>query len=156
MPEPRKAVRTKFLEAIAAQHTNEKLVEDFTYSTSKAQADPLLTKSVSIYFASGSSELDANTRHTLDGFAQRVVAVFQNAYVRVEGNTDSTGVRAANVELSHKRAQAVVDYLVQRHRFAPARFVAVGNGPDRPVADNKTDTGREWNRRTDFRGVPNY
>ncbi len=155
VPEPRKAVRTKFLESVASSHAGEKLVEDFTYTADKAQADALLTKSISIYFASGSSELDPNTRRTLDGFAQRVIAVFQNAYVRVEGNTDSSGARAANVDLSRKRAQSVVDYLVQRHGFDRGRFVAVGNGPDRPVADNKTEAGREWNRRTDFRVVPN-
>jgi len=84
------------------------------------------------------------------------VGVFQNAYLRVEGNTDSVGKRPANRALSEKRAQAVVDYLVGRFRFDRARFVAVGNGPDRPVADNKTAEGREWNRRTDFRIVPNY
>ena len=38
---------------------------------------------------------------------------------------------------------------------ARSRFVAVGNGPDKPVGDNKTADGREQNRRTDFQIIPN-
>ena len=96
------------------------------------------------------------SREAMQGFAEQLVGIFQNAYVRVEGNTDSVGSRATNKALSEKRARAVVSYLTSRHRFDPARFVAVGNGPDRPVADNKSTQGRDWNRRTDFRIVPNY
>ena len=50
---------------------------------------------------------------------------------------------------------AVIDYLVQRHKFEPTRFIAVGNGPDKPVGDNKTDEGRELNRRTEFKLIAN-
>lgn len=156
VPDPKKVVRTKFLEAIAGDYRDERVVEEFKFTPAKAEAGALFTKSLSIYFDSGSADLDANARRVLDGFAGQVVGVFQNAYVRVEGNTDNVGSRATNRALSGKRAQAVVDYLVQRHRFDPSRFVAVGNGPDRPVADNKSAQGREYNRRTDFRIVPNY
>jgi len=156
IPDARKAVRTKFLETVAPQHAGEKVVEEFEFKTAKAKGDALLSKSMSIYFPSGSAELDANARRIVDDFANRTVGVFQNAYVRVEGNTDSVGNRKLNTALSKRRADTVVDYLVSRHRFDAARFVAAGNGPDRPVADNKTDQGRELNRRTDFRVVPNY
>jgi NitT/TauT family transport system substrate-binding protein len=154
-PSPRKALRTKVLEVVAKEHAGEKVQEDFTFSGQGAKGEALLSKSMSIYFATGSAELDPNARKVVDGFVDRVVGVFQNAYIRVEGNTDNVGGHAANVKLSQRRAQAVVDYLVTRHRFDVARFVAVGNGPDRPVSDNKTAQGREWNRRTDFRVVPN-
>jgi NitT/TauT family transport system substrate-binding protein len=156
IPNPRKAVRTKVLEAIAKDYAGEKVQEDFTFSKQgAAKGEALLSKSMSIYFDTGSAELDPNARKVVDSFVERVVGVFQNAYLRVEGNTDNVGSRSANVKLSQQRAQSVVDYLVSRHRFDPARFVAVGNGPDRPVSDNKSSQGREWNRRTDFRVVPN-
>ncbi len=154
IPNASKAVRTKVLEAIAKDYAGEKVQEDFTFTGQRAQGQALLSKSMSIYFDTGSAELDPNARKVVDGFVEKVVGVFQNAYLRVEGNTDNVGNRGANVRLSQQRAQTVVDYLVSRHRFNPARFVAVGNGPDRPVADNKTSQGREWNRRTDFRVVP--
>jgi len=155
-PDPRQALRTSFLEALAPEHKTETVVENFRFDAAKGRGEALLSKSVSIYFASGSAELDPNARRIVDGFAEQSVGVFQNAYVRVEGNTDSVGSRGANKALSEKRARAVVAYLVGRHRFESGRFVAVGNGPDRPVADNKTPQGRDWNRRTDFRIVPNY
>jgi NitT/TauT family transport system substrate-binding protein len=84
-----------------------------------------------------------------------MLAEFGNAYVRVEGNTDNVGSRTANVALSKKRAAALVDYLVTQHGLDRARFVAVGNGPDKPVGDNSTEAGREINRRTEFAIIPN-
>lgn len=155
-PEPKAVVITKYLEQLAPAYADQRVEESFKFDAPKEDAQAVLSKSASIYFGSGSSELDANARKVVDGFAEEIVGIFQNSFIRVEGNTDSTGNRKANVELSKKRAQAVVEYIVSRHRFAQERFVAVGNGPDRPVGDNKTDEGREWNRRTDFRVVPNY
>ncbi len=73
----------------------------------------------------------------------------QNAYVRVEGNTDDLGRRSDNLELSKKRAQSVFDFLVTRHRLDRERFAVVGNGAEKLVGD-KTPQGRERNRRTDF------
>jgi NitT/TauT family transport system substrate-binding protein len=151
--DPRRVKWTKALEALAPQHRDEKVVESFKF-TAAPQAPALISKSVSIYFATGQSTLDPNAKRILDDFAN-TLAVFQNAYVRVEGNTDNVGARPANVALSKSRAQAVVDYLVERHRFEAARFLAVGNGPDAPVADNRTPEGRELNRRTDFKLVKN-
>lgn len=156
VPNPKDVLRLGFLDGLKSKYTDEKVVEDWKFDKTKAESPALLSKSVSIYFPSGSAELDANTRRIMDKFAEQMIGVFQNAYIRVEGNTDAQGPRKSNVELSLKRAQAVVDYMVARHRFDANRFVAVGNGPDRPVGDNKTAEGREWNRRTDFRVVPNY
>lgn len=156
IPEPRQFVRTSFLEQLAPDHMRDKVVEDFHFDPVKGRGEALLSKSVSIYFDTGQAELDANARKIIDQFAADMVGVFQNAYVRVEGNTDSVGARGANRALSERRAHAVVDYLVARTRFDKARFVAVGNGSERPVSDNRTAQGRELNRRTDFRVVPNY
>lgn len=149
--EPGRAKWLKALETLTGKHKDEKVVESFRFNAAPARTTPsLLTKSISIYFPSGKSELDPNSRRILDGFAD-TLSVFQNAYVQVEGNTDNTGNRAANVKLSQARAQSVVSYLVDRHRFERARFIAIGNGPDAPVADNASEQGRELNRRTDFK-----
>jgi NitT/TauT family transport system substrate-binding protein len=144
----------KALESIAHDHSSEKVIEKFKFSAPKQGATPLLTKSVSIYFASGSDKLDPNARRLLDGFAD-LLAQFGNAYVRVEGNTDSVGNRGKNVELSKRRARALVDYLSAQFGFDRGRFEAVGNGPDKPVGDNATEAGRDMNRRTDFQIIPN-
>ena len=145
----------KALEAAQPGHRDEQVVEAYHFEGGpKAGVDPLLTKSVSIYFASGDAALGPNARQLIDGFAE-TLAEFGNAYVRVEGNTDSTGGRAAHVALSQRRAAALVDYLVTQHGLDRARFRAVGNGPDKPVGNNATETGREANRRTDFAIIPN-
>jgi len=144
----------KALEALSGTHAGERVVENFKFSPTEATEVPLLTKSISIYFPVGSDKLDPNTRRLVDDFAE-TLAEFGNAYVRVEGNTDNTGALASNVDLSRRRANALVEYLVRQHGFDRARFVAVGNGPNKPIGDNRTEEGREMNRRTDFQIIPN-
>jgi NitT/TauT family transport system substrate-binding protein len=145
----------KALESMSKEFAQEQVVEKFAFTGGpKTETAPLLTKSVSVYFPTGVDRLDANAKKVVDGFAE-VVAQFGNAYVRVEGNTDNEGARDPNVQLSKRRAQALVDYLVTKHGFDRGRFVAVGNGPDKPVGDNATVAGKEQNRRTDFQIIPN-
>ena len=60
------------------------------------------------------------------------------------------GAADKNRTLSQRRAQAVVDYLVSKGANA-ANLSAKGYGPDQPVADNKTASGRAANRRVELR-----
>ncbi len=69
--------------------------------------------------------------------------------VRIEGHTDSIGGEIPNKNLSQKRAEAVMAYLVSKG-IAPDRLEAVGHGSTRPMASNKTEKGRSRNRRTEF------
>lgn len=69
--------------------------------------------------------------------------------VRVEGHTDWIGSDAYNQGLSQRRAQSVVNYLVQ-HGISRDRLIPVGYGETRPIADNNTTEGRAKNRRTEF------
>jgi OOP family OmpA-OmpF porin len=72
--------------------------------------------------------------------------------VEVIGHTDNAGSRAGNLSLSQARAEAVKAYVVERG--VKADMVAVsGEGPDRPVADNRTPEGRARNRRIEFKVV---
>lgn len=65
---------------------------------------------------------------------------------KIEGHTDNTGSNQLNKNLSIQRAQAVFDYLV-KSGIKPERLSVYGYGPDYPVADNSTETGRALNRR---------
>lgn len=67
----------------------------------------------------------------------------------VKGHTDAMGELATNKVLSQKRAQAVVDYLVQQG-VDPAQLQAIGYGAEQPVADNATPEGQFKNRRIEF------
>ena len=66
---------------------------------------------------------------------------YENTVVDIDGNTDSTGSRAYNIELSHARADEVKKYLIQKYGFPSARIRTAGNGPDRPI-DNNYHAGR--------------
>ena len=74
---------------------------------------------------------------------------FSNVRIRVEGNTDNTGNYDTNIALSKKRAQAVVDYLVNEYGMDRNRFIVVGNGPKKAIADNVNGPNEKY-RRTDF------
>jgi len=69
--------------------------------------------------------------------------------VSVEGHTDNVGSRAYNLDLSKRRAQAVVDYLISKGIDA-GRLESEGFGFDKPVAPNDSPLGRAKNRRTEF------
>ncbi len=156
---PQQTVDTRFLEGAAeyfpgATTTAEAKPEfEFKAPAPRASTAPILTKTVSIYFPSGSSVLDENAKAVLDTQVVDLAATFGSAYLRVSGNTDNVGSRDTNVRLSRARADAVAQYLMTKG-FERNKFDVVGNGPDKPVADNDTDSGRAKNRRTDFEVVP--
>ena len=72
---------------------------------------------------------------------------FEDVQVDVEGHTDSIGPEDYNQQLSQRRAQAVVDYLVNEHGIAASRLEPKGYGESQPVASNDTAEGRAENRR---------
>jgi outer membrane protein OmpA-like peptidoglycan-associated protein len=69
--------------------------------------------------------------------------------VRIEGHTDDRGSDTYNQRLSEKRANAILRFLV-KNGIAPERLEAVGFGEAKPIDANKTEDGRERNRRVDF------
>ena len=72
---------------------------------------------------------------------------FDEVDVSIDGYTDSVGPDDYNQQLSQRRAQAVVDMLVNTYGIAPSRLKAVGYGEANPVASNDTAEGRAENRR---------
>lgn len=111
------------------------------------------SKEVSISFRSGEYQLDDNSKYIIDKEFAELAKVFDNARIRIEGNTDNVGNAQANKTLSYKRAKAVADYLKQQYNMPENRFVVVGNGSEKPVADNNSDAGKAKNRRTDFQFI---
>ncbi len=70
------------------------------------------------------------------------------------GHTDSRGTDAYNQALSERRAATVKEYLVSKG-IPASKITTIGKGESQPVATNKTDEGRQKNRRVDieFKGV---
>jgi OOP family OmpA-OmpF porin len=101
-----------------------------------------------ISFGSGSGKISKQSYAVLD----RVVKLLnENPGLRVLiiGHTDNVGPRKKNVELSHARAESVKAYLVSKG-IAADRLDAEGRGPDQPLEDNDTKSGRAANRRIEF------
>jgi OmpA-OmpF porin, OOP family len=70
--------------------------------------------------------------------------------VEISGHTDNSGLPAYNKQLSERRAHAVYTYLIN-HGMDAKRLTTKGYGAERPVADNTTDTGKQKNRRIEFK-----
>ena len=111
------------------------------------------SKVVSLTFPTAGYILDDDAQTLIDREVSSLAQAFAGARIRVEGNTDNVGNPAANKALSFKRAQAVVNYLIREYKFDKNKFIIVGNGPDKPVADNSTEEGKQANRRTDFQFI---
>ncbi len=79
-----------------------------------------------------------------------------NPFLRVEigGHTDWIASDSYNIELSHRRANAVRNYLI-KHGVSPSRLIAKGYGESMPIASNKTDEGRALNRRIELKILRN-
>jgi OmpA-OmpF porin, OOP family len=69
--------------------------------------------------------------------------------IEVVGHTDHMGEDAYNLDLSKRRAGAVVKFL-KDNGIAASRLKFRGEGEKTPVATNETDEGRQLNRRVEF------
>jgi outer membrane protein OmpA-like peptidoglycan-associated protein len=102
-----------------------------------------------ILFDFGADRLRPESRVLL----QRVAKVVRRGVggSRVVGHTDAIGPAAFNLTLSRERARVVRSYLVRPGRIAPKRLHAIGRGEVRPLASNRTERGRQLNRRVVIR-----
>ena len=72
--------------------------------------------------------------------------------IELSAHTDAQGSDDYNLQLSQKRAESVVNYLISKG-IEPGRLIAKGYGEQMPVADNGTEEGRAENRRVEMRIV---
>ncbi len=80
-------------------------------------------------------------------------AYFQNnpqVTAEIYGHADSVGPSTYNMNLSQKRAQAVVNYSTAKG-VSSSRLTAKGFGESQPVAPNSTSDGRQKNRRVELK-----
>lgn len=75
--------------------------------------------------------------------------------IEISGHTDNKGTSEYNKTLSKNRAEAVYNYFVTNGIKAD-RMKWVGYGFDLPIASNKTDEGRQKNRRTEIKITSRY
>lgn len=101
-----------------------------------------------IAFPVGSAEIPAGQAGLLDK-VRSVIEIFPDPELTIEGHTDNTGSRQANLRLSRRRAEAVARRLEADLGRPEGTIATEGFGPDRPLALNDTAEGRARNRRID-------
>jgi outer membrane protein OmpA-like peptidoglycan-associated protein len=101
-----------------------------------------------VHFRTDSDELTAESLAILDGVSATLTEHPQ-IRVTVAGHTDSDADEAYNKDLSLRRAQSVVNYLVAQG-VNPENLTAMGYGEEQPIADNSTEEGKAQNRRVEL------
>jgi OmpA-OmpF porin, OOP family len=117
--------------------------------------DPI--KTVTVYFKTGSSVLGPQAKAAIDEARAWVKTQNTKGWVMaVIGYADSTGNSARNIDLSERRANAVIYYIVSKYKMPLNRLVQpFGYGQLEPVAENTTKEGRAKNRRVEIRLMVN-
>src|SRR5687768_3276268 len=108
-----------------------------------------------IYYNFNRAEIRDDAAKELDKLVQLLI---DNPEIKIElgSHTDSVDSESFNINLSQRRAESAVKYIVQ-NGIAPDRLVAKGYGESKPIARNTnpdgTDNpvGRQKNRRTEFK-----
>lgn len=101
-----------------------------------------------ILFDYGSSVLRSDAYKSLDIISKMML---KNPEIKIElaGHSDNNGTEKGNQKQSEERAQSAMGYLLSKG-INKNRIETKGYGQKTPVADNKTDYGRQLNRRVDI------
>lgn len=113
--------------------------------------DPI--KTITVNFKVGSATLGPQAKGTIDEAAKWVKTQNTKGWVMaVIGYADTTGNSQRNIDLSERRANAVIYYIVSKYKMPLNRLVQpFGYGQLEPVAENTTKAGRAKNRRVEIR-----
>lgn len=101
-----------------------------------------------VLFSTGKSDLKSGATANLNKLVA-FLKQYPERSVIIEGHTDSTGSDEINQKLSEQRANAVKAFLVSGG-IEETRISTAGKGKADPVADNKTASGRQQNRRVEI------
>jgi outer membrane protein OmpA-like peptidoglycan-associated protein len=102
-----------------------------------------------IHFEIDSAEISSESDDLIEEIAQVMNDNPHVRKVRIEGHTDNQGAAPYNLDLSRRRANAVMQALVQ-NGVEQGRLESEGYGLTRPVETNDTAAGRAANRRVEF------
>jgi outer membrane protein OmpA-like peptidoglycan-associated protein len=101
-----------------------------------------------IYFNTDSDSLLQGSKYELDRLI-KIMNEHKGMVIEVSAHTDNVASKKYNIDLSSRRAQSVANYLIVQG-VDKKRFLVKGYGESQPIADNKTEAGRQKNRRVEF------
>ncbi|MFN8244705.1 MAG: OmpA family protein [Ferruginibacter sp.] len=102
-----------------------------------------------ILFDQGKADIKPESKATLDKLVAFLITN-RTAEIELSGHTSSEGERNYNKSLSYQRVKACKEYIVSKG-VGEDRIIAIGFGPDRPVAPNNSEANRAKNRRVEMR-----
>jgi outer membrane protein OmpA-like peptidoglycan-associated protein len=102
-----------------------------------------------IYFDFDKAEIKPESKPTIEEIA-KFLKEHPEIKLYIVGHTDNVGKLEYNMELSKKRAEAVIKELVEKYGIQRERLMGFGVGPLAPVASNSTEEGRAKNRRVEL------
>lgn len=133
-----------------------KLVDFSTETAAKSRCPSLAPPALGcgsilhgINFAYNSAEIQKDSE-TLLAQLYASLKADKHAKIAIEGHTSSEGSEAYNLDLSKRRAEAVVADLVRRG-LKKDRVSAIGRGESSPIASNADEAGRSLNRRVEVK-----
>jgi OOP family OmpA-OmpF porin len=153
-----KAAQGANQEAVTAHQTADKGVSLAT--TDQQQIENIdnyeQVKTATVLFRFNRANLTDDDKQQLDSLAQ-TFSTLKHYAIEVKGFTDKTGSQQYNLELSQRRADAVVRYLTENSKVPLVKIHVLGFGEDEPAAANDTSAGRKENRRVEIRVMaPNF
>lgn len=114
---------------------------------------PVQKITLNIKYKTGSYEADPLSKEILDELVKTMMA-YTGTKIQINGFTDNVGSDSSNQVLSEKRANAIMQYLID-HGVPAGRMTSKGYGenPQFFVGDNKTPDGKQLNRRVEIISV---
>ncbi len=113
-----------------------------------SQEDLLLNVGDRVFFAFDRSDLNADSRATLEKLASWMTA-YQNVTITIEGHCDERGTREYNLALGERRSDAARDYLVALG-VEGGRVTTISYGKERPAVLGSNEDAWAQNRRDVF------
>ena len=111
-----------------------------------------------VLFDSGTDTVKEDGKSSLQKVAEVLNKDVPHSAVAIEGHTDNEPIKSSgwksNWELSSARALAVLHYLTDECKVAPARLSANGYGEYKPVASNDSPENMQKNRRVEIVILP--
>ena len=109
-----------------------------------------------VYYEFNAYDLPEPSKRAIDTTLLLLLKEAPNFIIEISSHTDNVGGDKYNKDLSQKRAENVVKYLIEKG-INEKRLIARGYGSEKPVAPNTNEDGsdnpegRMKNRRTEFR-----
>ena len=115
----------------------------------------VMSYSKNIYFDSDSNSIRSGFYYTMLDDVAAIMIQNKDITFSVFGYTDNVGSEAYNLKLSERRANEARKYLIERG-VEPERISAKGFGKLNPTYSNKTEQGKQLNRRIEIKSVGYY